>query len=129
MFREADTSQRGFLSYEEFQNLLKKINFGISPEELMFVISEADEDESGYVDYQEFIPLAVDMIQAFAARGRARNESIATSVDVDDQVLQKLATEELQMMFGVLETAIKEVDVKDTGFIRIQELRSILRKN
>ena len=129
MFREADTAGRGYLSYDEFQKLLQKINFGISAEELLFVISEADEDESGYVDYQEFIPLAVDMIQAFAARGRARNESIATSVDVDDQVLQKLATEELQMMFGVLETAIKEVDVKDSGFIRIQELRSILRKN
>ena len=35
--------KRGYLSYEEFQQLMQKLNLGISPEELRFVISEADE--------------------------------------------------------------------------------------
>ncbi len=36
---------------------------GITSQELRFVISEADENDNGVVDYNEFVPLAVDMIQ------------------------------------------------------------------
>lgn len=128
MFREADTAQRGYLSYEEFQNLLKKINLGISPEELLFVISEADEDENGFVDYQEFIPLAVDMIQAFSARAKAKSESHQKDSEVDSLILEKVTNEDLQMMIGVLEDAINQVDVKKTGFIRTPDLRAVLRQ-
>ena len=47
-------------------------SIGISPQELRFVISEADENENGLVDYEEFVPLAVDLIQSFRARNRAK---------------------------------------------------------
>lgn len=129
MFREADTTQRGYLSYEEFQGLLRKVNFGISPEELIFVISEADEDENGFVDYQEFIPLAVDMIQAFSARAKAKSESHQKDFQVDSVVLEKVTNEDLQMMIGILEEAIQSADVKKTGFIRTADLRSVLKEH
>jgi hypothetical protein len=43
---------------------MEQVELGISPQELRFVISEADENENGVVDYEEFVPLAVDLIQA-----------------------------------------------------------------
>ena len=94
---------------------MAKINLGISPEELRFVISEADEDENGYIDYKEFVPLAVDMIQAFVARARARTENESTSVEVDDKVLMQIATEELQVIVHVLEEKLQDLDKKKTG--------------
>jgi len=40
-----------------------KVDLGISVQEMRFVISEADSNESGTVDYHEFVPLAVDLVQ------------------------------------------------------------------
>ncbi len=46
-FAEADADQSGYLTFDEFQVLMEKVELGISPEELRFVISEADENENG----------------------------------------------------------------------------------
>ncbi len=46
------------MTFDEFQTLLEKVELGISPQEMRFVISEADENENGVVDYCEFVPLA-----------------------------------------------------------------------
>jgi len=129
MFKEADKDHRGHLSFDEFQSLMEKINLGLSPEELRFVISEADEDENGYIDYQEFVPLAVDMIQAFVARARARNDATSVNAQVEDQVLQAIASEELQMMVHIFEEKFAEIDTKNSGFIRTQDLRRVLKEN
>lgn len=129
MFKEADKENRGYLSFDEFQSLMSKINLGISPEELRFVVSEADEDENGFIDYQEFVPLAVDMIQAFVARSRARNDASQHNAVVEDQVLQAIATEELQTMVHVFDEKFAEYDTKKTGFLRTQDLRKILHEN
>lgn len=40
-----------------------KIDLGISVQEMRFIISEADSNETGVVDYHEFVPLAVDLVQ------------------------------------------------------------------
>eukprot|EP01035_Chromulina_nebulosa_P018004 gene18004-23642_t len=46
MFREADSENSGYLTFDQFQQLMEKINLGISSQELRFVISEADENEN-----------------------------------------------------------------------------------
>jgi Ca2+-binding EF-hand superfamily protein len=53
----------GFLTFSEFQQLMIKIDLGISVQEMRFIISEADSNETGVVDYHEFVPLAVDLVQ------------------------------------------------------------------
>ncbi|KAJ1403074.1 hypothetical protein B484DRAFT_302166, partial [Ochromonadaceae sp. CCMP2298] len=54
---EADDDDSGSLTFDEFQVLMEQVELGISPQELRFVISEADENENGVVDYEEFVPL------------------------------------------------------------------------
>ena len=44
------------------------MDLGISHRELRLLITEADIDESGVVEYAEFVPLAVDMIMSFKAK-------------------------------------------------------------
>ena len=129
MFKEADKNNHGYLSYDEFQQLMENTHLGISPEELRFVISEADEDENGLIDYQEFVPLAVDMIQAFVARARAKNDSQLRNSEVEDQVLQMIATEELHLIVHIFEEKFEQYDQKKTGWIRTLDLRTILKEN
>ena len=51
----------GSLSFFEIQGILEKIHVGLTPQEISLLIAAADVDASGEVDYNEFVPLAVDM--------------------------------------------------------------------
>ena len=126
MFKEADTYSHGYLSYEEFQGLMEKVDVGITTDELRLVIAEADEDDNGYIDYHEFVPLAVDMIQAFMARTRAKSMHARTDVHVDDEVLHMLSNEELNNIFQSLSSRLNEVDPQQTKRIKINDFKKIL---
>ena len=56
------------MTFDEFQNLLSKLELGISHNELGLLINDADENQNGVVEYSEFVPVAVDMILSFRAR-------------------------------------------------------------
>lgn len=61
---------------------MERVDLGISSQEMRFVISEADENEDGVVDYNEFIALAVDMIQSFRARNKAKAVTSQNEIEV-----------------------------------------------
>ena len=58
----------GYLTFDEIQYLLNKLHLGISHNELGLLINEADENQNGVIEFNEFVPLAVDMIMSFKAR-------------------------------------------------------------
>ena len=60
MFKEADDDGNGYLTYDEFEILMEKVELGIKSADLRYVIQEADENENGVVEFEEFVPLAVD---------------------------------------------------------------------
>lgn len=126
MFKEADVDGSGSLTFDEFQALMEQVELGISPQELRFVISEADENENGVVDYEEFVPLAVDLIQSFRARNRAKTISSQQDVLVDDQILQTISSSELAMASKVCLEKLLEYDKKNYGLIRPSEFKRCL---
>ena len=65
---------------------MQRVDLGISPQEMRFVISEADENEDGVVDYKEFVLLAVDMIQSFRARNNAKAMTSQAEIEVATSV-------------------------------------------
>lgn len=116
----------GSLTFDEFQALMEQVELGISSQELRFVISEADENENGVVDYEEFVPLAVDLIQSFRARNRAKALNSHEDVMVDDLIFQSISTEELQKSANACLEKIYEIDTKRYGLIRAPELKKAL---
>lgn len=44
------------------------LDLGISGHELRMIIAEADENDDGVIDYREFVPVAIELIQSFKAR-------------------------------------------------------------
>lgn len=126
MFKEADIDASGSLTFDEFQVLMEQVELGISPQELRFVISEADENENGVVDYEEFVPLAVDLIQSFRARNRAKTISSQQDVLVDDQILQTISSSELDLASKVCLEKLMEYDKKNYGLIRVSEFKRCL---
>jgi Ca2+-binding EF-hand superfamily protein len=117
----------GSLTFDEFQKLMEQVELGISPQELRFVISEADENENGVVDYEEFVPLAVDLIQSFRARNRAKTMNSQEDVLVDDQILQTISGTELKDTAEKCLAKIFEFDSKKYGLIRVPDLKRCLQ--
>lgn len=105
---------------------MEQVELGISPQELRFVISEADENENGVVDYEEFVPLAVDLIQSFRARNRAKNINSQKDVEVDEIIMKSISTDELEQITKLCLAKIYEVDTKKYGLIRVPELKRCL---
>ena len=68
LFMEADQSGTGSLKYEEFIRCMEKADLGIEAHELRLVMAEADDNDDGVIDYDEFVPIAIDLIKAFKAR-------------------------------------------------------------
>lgn len=48
------------------------LDLGISGHELRMIIAEADENDDGVIDYREFVPVAIELIQSFKARQEVR---------------------------------------------------------
>jgi Ca2+-binding EF-hand superfamily protein len=126
MFKEADDDGNGFLTFDEFQVLLEKVDLGISSQEMRFVISEADENENGVVDYCEFVPLAVDMIQSFRARNRAKTQTSQEDSEIDEVIMQSLSQSEISSITETCLAKIREVDTKSYGVLKPNELRRCL---
>ena len=105
---------------------MEQVELGISPQELRFVISEADENENGVVDYEEFVPLAVDLIQSFRARNRAKTIYSQRDVEVDELIMKAISTKELEKITNICLEKIYEIDIKKYGLIRVQELKRCL---
>ena len=71
MFHEVDDDDNGYLTFDEFQELLHQMDLGVPHNEMRMLINESDENQDGVIQFKEFVPLAVDMIMTFTARRRA----------------------------------------------------------
>ena len=128
MFHEADSDQSGSLSFDEFHALMEKIDLGITSQELRFVISEADENADGVVDYEEFVPIAVDMILAFRARTTARKHMTEAEGTLDEDIHKALrSTPDIERIASVCLEKLIEADPKKTGIMRVNDLRRKLQ--
>ncbi|XP_033104938.1 neo-calmodulin-like isoform X2 [Anneissia japonica] len=59
-FQVFDKDQRGFIRAEELAAVLKVADGGITDQDILDLLSDADKDSDGTIDYQEFVALMVD---------------------------------------------------------------------
>merc|ERR1712159_230699 len=78
IFEEADQDGSGTLSYKEFKEVIQTSKLSFSKQEIRRMLMEADENEDGYIDYNEFLPIGVDIVQAIFARREAEAAAQAT---------------------------------------------------
>lgn len=68
LFADHDVDGNGHLDHKEFRALLNSANLGLSSKEVKRLMAEADENEDGRIEYAEFIPLAIELVQAMYAK-------------------------------------------------------------
>ena len=128
MFQEVDDDGNGFLTFDEFEILMEKMELGVSKQELRFVISEADDNGNGVVDFDEFVPLAVDLIQSFSAKMKAKIEIGEEELAADIELASKrtLSQSETDNIAQTCLEKIKNFDTHNYGVIRIVDLKRCL---
>lgn len=128
MFQEVDDDGNGFLTFDEFEVLMDKMELGVSKQELRFVISEADDNGNGVVDFDEFVPLAVDLIQSFSAKIKAKLLISEEEAAADLELAQKRSlhqAEEESLAQQCLEK-LKSFDTHNFGVVRLSDLKRCL---
>ena len=131
LFKEADTDQSGALSMKEFKEVIRLANLGLSDREVGRLLAEADVNQDGEIDYEEFVPIAVDLVQGLYARMESAAEDEVAAVQaqqeaellirgMDKAELQKIMMDVFnkadadgsgQLSLGEFQTCIKEADL------------------
>lgn len=107
MFFEADVDNNGVLDKGEFLACLRNLDFGLTKKEINYLLSQVDKNQDGYVSYEEFIPMAVEVMIEI----------------LKDKILENDTTPELQQHF--FETFSK-YDTKGNGRLSLTQLRDAL---
>jgi calmodulin len=59
-FKFFDTEGTGLIQIDELKQMMLNLGETLDPEELEEVIMEADEDNDGYVNYEEFVKMVIN---------------------------------------------------------------------
>jgi hypothetical protein len=85
---------RGTLRCRCVQTLLKHADLGLSQNELKLVMREADVNSDGEISYEEFVPLAVDLVTSLYAKMEADAEKAS-----DEEAARNMA--ETHLLHGM----------------------------
>ncbi|KAK7242871.1 hypothetical protein SO694_00015492 [Aureococcus anophagefferens] len=129
MFQESDDNGNGSLSYDEFYQLMEDADLGLNHSELQLLMSEADENDDQEINYNEFMPVAIDLIQSFKARRYAKRTLDAEDKAVDDEALEKLYGPEIEQSVEAAEALFLLADSRSTGCLTRPEFRRRLKES
>jgi len=122
MFKEADGDGSGKLSLSEFQEVLKMADLGLPAKEAKKVFLSADLDDSGEIEWQEFVPVAVELVQAMYARmdaaaAAAEDEEMARQ-EAHEYLVHGMSKEEVE---SVMSEIFHKADVDGSGSLELHE--------
>ncbi|CAM9106027.1 unnamed protein product [Pylaiella littoralis] len=105
LFQEADTDGNGTLSRAEFQQQVFEMlgaDAGLTPNNVLKIMAETDDNDNGVIEYKEFLPVAMETIQAIMATEQySENKAIrkkrsSAKTDVQDYLVKGLPRHELE---------------------------------
>merc|ERR1711988_261700 len=127
IFVEADQDGSGTLSYKEFKEVINTSNLKFDKNEIRRMLMEADSNEDGYIDYNEFLPIGVDIVQAIFARREAeeaaRNANEAAQEAARIALIHGMDKEQYKQM---LLQYFRTHDVDNSGFLSRKEFKECM---
>ena len=111
------------------QEVIKMADLGLSESEVKNVMAEADVNGDGEITYAEFVPLAVDLVQALYAKAEAANDLAADEEEAKEAatefMLHGMSREELE---GVMKEVFLKADADGSGALSLNEFHKCIRE-
>jgi len=123
MFREADVDGSGALSRREFRDVLSMSELNLSEREIVALIAEADLDGNGEIGYDEFVPLAVDLVHSMYARMDAQAAMAAESEQAAEMALDFVHGMNREDVEAMMTDVFRNADADSSGALSLDEFR------
>jgi len=107
MFFEADVDNNGVLDKSEFMACMRNLDFGLTKKEINYLLSQVDKNQDGFVSYEEFIPVAVEVMISI----------------LKDKILDGQTSMEVQQHFF---RVFSDFDANHKGRLSLTQLRDAL---
>ena len=128
LFKEADTDQSGALSMKEFKEVIRLANLGLSDREVGRLLAEADVTQDGEIDYEEFVPIAVDLVQGLYARMESAAEDEVAAVQAQQEaelLIRGMDKAELQK---IMMDVFNKADADGSGQLSLAEFQTCIKE-
>lgn len=103
LFRIADANLDGSVTTTELARLLKMSGFNFSSDEVGSLVANCDANGDGLVQYNEFLPMMVDVMNTRDSSVTNRGGATPTRPSLDDIPAEEM-TEYLQRLFQIADT-------------------------
>lgn len=125
LFAKYDKDGNMYLDCHEFKSLMEDLQQRLEfpKEEVYRFLAEADINADGLVEYQEFIPLALQIIQGMYAKKRMEQHMITMEQQAEDLLVHGMSREELTELVGSI---FARIDADGSGTLSKQEFVNAL---
>jgi len=97
LFHKYDGDGNGYLDPSEFKSLMQDLQqrMDFPPDEIYRFLAEADMNEDGMIEYEEFIPLALQIVQGMYAKKRLEQHISDVDQHAEDLLVHGMSRDEL----------------------------------
>jgi len=125
MFSEYDSDGNGYLDPKEFMALIEdfraRVNF--PKDEVYRFLGEADMNSDGQIEYEEFIPLALQIVQSLYAKASLESNLEEIDAAAEKYLVHGMTREELT---SICENVFKKMDIDGSGRLTKSEFITAL---
>ena len=112
LFTQFDDDGNGTLDPEEFQRALNSADLGLSRKEINMLLGEADVNDDGCIEYDEFVPVAFRVLVDRARNKQLENEALSS----EDGITALLVDE------------FRGADPTGAGVMHVQDVKRCLKR-
>jgi Ca2+-binding EF-hand superfamily protein len=125
LFRKYDQDGNQYLDPSEFKSLMNDLQqrLDFPKDEIVRFLAEADMNADGMIEYEEFIPLTLQIIQGMYAKKRHEQHVADVEHQAEDLLVHGMSREELD---GLLHSIFDRIDEDKSGLLSKQEFVSAL---
>lgn len=128
LFIDADADRSGFLDRNEFTHVLRNASLNLTDRQMRQILSEADENDDDVIQYKEFMPIMIDILQSIKAKEQAKAmmHGVETMVrtEVETMLLHGLPKAELE---ALMLKVFKKADADGSGQLNRHEFKDALK--
>jgi len=126
LFAKMDKDGSGNLSVEELHLGLKSLAYGLTEDDVLALVSLADENEDGLIQFEEFTTIALDTIKAFLARNKANEMINQREKKIHQEAMAMVYWPEIENADKILQKKFSKLDKDKNGIIYVEQLKKIL---
>lgn len=124
LFALHDTDNNGVLDQKEFAKLLEKSGLGFTKKLIRKLLIEADANEDGVIQYEEYLPVMLEIIRSSEVTKLKKADDAAASQQAVDFILTNMTEEQLER---AISKEFMRADADNNGYLDRSEFIACMR--